>query len=324
MSPRTVALGSAAGCILIVLAQYAAPTWAGFHTWQYTAALALGAIAIGAYVAGARKGEDGAVGTRLVLAMAGALVIVAAGVASGLLGPDTETVARAPGTVAPLPGVGAAAFFPIADAEGISRGDARIGLRRRDAGAIDLGPGERRYIGASALELVPQIAAYVEARTPHGDRLTITQPTNPAFLSPVLLFTQQVAIAGKVLPADTFATPALHRQIKAFYFAKGAGGPLAQAHGGSAKTASVLFAVDDDNGRLAPGGIGFAPSGASVELGGVRLHATVGTYPALVVSAVPYPLALWIGTLLFLGGLTYAAVPLRKSHIRGDGLPVRT
>ncbi len=33
---------------------------------------------------------------------------------------------------------------------------------------------------------------------------------------------------------------------------------------------------------------------------------TVGTYPALVISAVPSPPALWIGGLLFLGGLAYA------------------
>ena len=313
MSPRVVALSSAIACIALVLAQDAAPTWLGFHTWQYAAALTLGAIAIGAYVNGARKGEDGNVGRRLVFAMAGALVIVAAGIASGLLGADTETVARAPGTVAPLPGVGAAAFFPVADAAGIAHGDARIGLRRRDAPALELGPGERRYVGGSALEVAPQVAAYVEARTSRGERLTITQPTNAAFLSPVLLFTQQVRIAGKLLPADTFATPALHRQIKAFYFAKGTGGPAAEAHGGSNKVAAVLFAVDDDNGRLEPGGIGFAPSGTAVDLGGVRLRATVGTYPALIVSTVPYPLALWIGGGLFFGGLVFASLSYRST-----------
>lgn len=322
MSPRVVALGSAAVGIALVLAQYAAPAWAGFHTWQYAAALALAAIAVGAYVWGARRGEDGPVGARLTFAMAGSLVILAAGLASGLLGPDTETVARAPGTVAPLPGVGVAAFFPIADAAGIARGDARVVLRRRGADALEIGPGERRFVGGNALELVPQIAAYVDARTPHGDHLTMTQPTNPAFLSPVLLFTQQVRIAGKLLPADAFATPALHRAIKAFYFAKGAGGPAAEAHGGSANAAAVLLAVDDDNGRLLPGGIGFDPDGAAVELGGVRFRITVGTYPALEVSAVPYPPALWIGGALVVLGLGYAAMMVRREVATFDTLPV--
>lgn len=319
MTPRAVALTAALVSIALVLAQDLAPAWAGFHTWQYASALALGGIAIGAYANGARKGEDGIVGQRLIVAMMGALVIVAAGIASGLLGPDTEMVVRAPGTVAPLPDVGAAAFFPVADGDAIARGDARIALRRRNASALDIGPGERTYVGATALELSPQIAAYVEARDSRGLRLTITQPTNPAFLSPVLLFTQQVPLAGKLLPADTFATPSLHRQIKVFYFAKGTG-PAAAAHGAPAKGASVLFAVDDDNGRLEPGGIGFAPSGSTVELGGLRLRSIVGTYPALVVSAVPYPLALWTGGLLFVGGIA-AAIWLKSRVSAVEPLP---
>ncbi|GAC1301153.1 MAG: hypothetical protein NVSMB19_08940 [Vulcanimicrobiaceae bacterium] len=316
MSPRAFALAAAALSIALVLAQDVAPAWAGFHTWQYAAALALGAIALGGYMSGARRGEDGTVGRRLIWSLTGALVVVAAGIASGLLGPDTETVMRAPGTVAPLPDVGAAAFFPVADAAAIVRGDTRIALRRRTAGPLDIGPGERRYVGATALELAPQVAAYVEARSLRGERLTITQPTNPAFLSPVLLFAQQVPIAGKLLPADTFAVPAVHRQIKAFYFAKGAGGASVAAHGGPGKTAAVLFAVDDENGRLEPGGIGFASSGSVVALGGLRLRPTVGTYPALIVSAVPYPLALWVGGALFVGGLAYALLP-RRSPVAG-------
>ncbi|GAC1309023.1 MAG: hypothetical protein NVSMB21_15070 [Vulcanimicrobiaceae bacterium] len=312
MSPRAVALAAALATAALVFAQDAVPAWAGFHTWQYAAALALGAIAIGAYINGARKGEDGPFGARLIVALTGVLIIAAAGVASGLLGPDTELVVRAPGTVAPLPGVGAAAFFPNAAPASIARGDARIALRRRGADALEVGPGARRFVGAAALELEPQIAAYVEVRDMRGAHLTLTQPTNPAFLSPVILFTQQIVLAGKRLPADTFATPALHRQIKAFYFARGTG--PASAHGAPAAGPSVLFAVDDDNGRLEPGGIGFAPSGTTVALGGLELRATVGTYPALVVSAVPNPLALWIGGALALSGLLYAGagrVPAR-------------
>jgi hypothetical protein len=55
-----------------------------------------------------------------------------------------------------------------------------------------------------------------------------------------------------------------------------------------------------------PGGIGFAPSGTTVELGGVRLSAAVGTYPQLVISAAPSPIALWLGGLTFVGGLIFA------------------
>lgn len=322
MSPRAVGIGSALASIALVLAQDAAPQWAGFHTWQYAAALALGATAVGAYAFAGRRGEDGRVGLRLVVAMGGTLVIVAAGLAAALLGPDTEIVSRAPGTVAPLGDVGAAAFFPVADASAVGRGGAHVLLQRSHATPIDVAPGQRRFVGASAVELVPRTAAYVEARTPSGDHLTLTQPTNPAFLSPVLLFAQQVAIAGKTLPADTFAVPALHRQVKAFYFAAGAPGNAANAHGQPASGPSVLFAVDDDSGRLVPGGIGFAASGQSVELGGLRLRATLGTYPSLAVSAVPLPLALWLGTALVVVGfaLSFGRLPLRAMRPRRTGV----
>lgn len=301
---RAVALACAIGGMLLVFAQDVFPAWSGFHAWQYTAALSLAVIAILGYALGARKGADGDVGVRMVVAAIGACVVIVAGIASGLLGPDTETIARAPGTVAPLPDVGAAGFFPAADPATIERGDAHVQLRRRDGSTVDIGPGERRFSGTSALETTPQIAAYVEARSPSGQRLTITQPTNPAFLSPVLLFPQRVEIGKALLPADSFATPSVRRQIKAFYFSKDA--VAKSAHGMPGKEA-VLLAVDDESGRISgANAIGFVPSGSDVTIGGIRFHVAVGTYPALVISAVPFPPALWLGGALFACGLAYA------------------
>ncbi len=297
-------LAAAAAGIALVLAQYVAPTWTGYHTWQYAAALTLAAIAVAAYALGARKGEDGELGRRLTFAMTGALVVIASGLASGLLGPDTETVQRAPGTVAPLPDVGAAAFFPVAGPATIAAGTATVSLRRRNAAELEIGPGGRQFVGATVVQLVSEPAAYVEARDGRGAHLTITQPTNAAFLSPVLLFPQQVPLAGTVLPADAFATPALHLQIQAFYFSKAAASVAARVHGLAGREA-VLFAVDGDDGQPVPGGIGFAASGQGVELGGVHLRPTLGTYPALVISAVPYPPAAWLGAALFFGGIGY-------------------
>ncbi len=304
MSARTAAVLAAAAGVVLTLAQDVAPGWPGYHTWQYAAALAIAVTAVVGYVLEARRGSDGEIGRRLVLAMLGALVITAAGLLSGLLGPDTETVARAPGTVAPLPAVPGAAVFPVANPPDIVAGDASVTLRLRDGRSIEIAPGSGRFAGATALRLVPQTAAYVEARDPRGNHLTITQPTNPSFLSPVLLFTQSVPLAGKVVPSDSFAVPALHRQIKAFYFTKGALG--AQHLGSLGADAAVLFAVDDDAGRLIPGAIGFAPSGRETPLGGLQLTATLGTYPALQTSAVPYPPALWFGAALCLIGIVYA------------------
>lgn len=221
-----------------------------------------------------------------------------------MLGPDTATIVQAPGTVTPLPDANAAAFFPNVDAAQIAAGNAALELRRRNGSTLELPPGGRRYLGTLALEATAHAAAYVEARDPSGRHLTITQPTNAAFLSPVLLFPSLVTIAGQKLPADAFAVPALHRQVKAFYFSKEAS-QVARSHGVAGQEL-VLFAVEDDAGRAMPGGIAFGEDGREVTLGGVRLKATLGTYPELVISAVPAPLALWLGGLAIAGGLFYA------------------
>jgi len=313
VNPRVVAIVSALAVIALVLAQYVVPTWPGFHTWQYSAALALGAIALIGYVVNASKRKEGEAGMRLIVAMLGALVVCAAGVASGLLGPDSETIARGPGTVLPLPDVGAAAFFPNVDAAALARGDERVVLRRKNGGSLDLGPGERRLLGSAAVESKPRLAAYIEARDPGNDHLTITQPTSVAFLSPVLLFPQTVAIDGKIYPADAFALPAIHRQVRALYFSKEA---AASTHRSTvAGSDAMLLAVDDDANRSIKGGIGFATSGTEITLGGARLTPTIGTYPILVISAVPFPLALALGGLLFIVGLVYAFVPLRRVRV---------
>ncbi len=323
MSGRGAAVLAALFCIAAVVAQDIAPGWAGYHSWQYAAALGIAMTAVVGYLLEARAGRDGELGRRLLIALIGALVIAAAGLISGLLGPDTETVARAPGTVAPLPSVAGAAFFPLADPDDIARGKASITLRRRNGSVLEIAAGSGRFVGATALRLIPQTAAYVSGRDLRGNHLTITQPTNPSFLSPVLLFTQTVPIAGKNVPSDAFAAPAVHRQIKAFYFGKGA---LGAQHAGNLGPA-VLFAVDDDAGRLVPGAIGFATSDREVTLGGLRLKAFLGTYPALQMSAVPYPLALWIGAALCVIGSIYAAQlkfpPARQKDV-APALPTTT
>jgi hypothetical protein len=305
MKARDFTIALAAAGVAMVLAQDAYPQWPGYHAWPYAAALALVAAVV---LGGFRAASPGH-----AIALLGALIILAAGAGSGLLGPDTETVTSAPGTVAPLPDAGAAAFFPDVAAADIARGDARIIVRRRDGGSFELGPGERRYLAASELSLEPRLAAYIEAHDAGGRHLTITQPTNPAFLSPVVLFAQKVEVAGKLLPADSFATPAVQRQIKAFYFSRD-DSEAARMHG-MAGVASLLFAVDDDTGHLAPGGIGFVRSGSSAMLGGVRLGGTIGTYPALVVCAVPYGPALFIGGVFIAAGVGLAWAKSDRRHI---------
>jgi hypothetical protein len=302
---RSVALVAAFGLAVAVFAQDFFPAWPGFHTWQYAGAVAILMIAVVGYLGPASKGKDGECGSRLLLAMGGALVIGMTGLASGLLGADTVTIGRAPGTVVPLPDLEAAAFFPNADAPDISQGDSEIVLRRRDGSSLSVPARGRRFVGSYLLEVQPQTAAFIDARDGQGNHLTVTQPTGTAFLSPVLLFPSTVQIQGQTLPADTFATPAVHRRVQAMYFSPAAGAST-RVHQLVGDRAAILFAVDDESGHLVNGGLGVAADGSEAQLGDLELRPAIGSYPALVISAVPAPLPLAAGGIALLAGLLWA------------------
>jgi len=317
VSARVTALCVAVVCIGLVIAQDVVPLVDFFHTWQYATALALGAFVLIAYANGAIKGRDGALGKRLALAIAGALVVTLAGIASGLLGPDTQTVSHAPGTVAPIPDLRAAAFFTAADPASIASGNAHVVVRRPNHGDVDVAPNERKFLQSSVLLLRPSHAAFVEARDGAGNHLTVTQPTNPSFLSPVLLFPNEEAIAGKKLPFDTFAVPALQRVVKTV-FLTGAMTSTLRVPPEDAGKPALLFAVDDDRG--VSHGIAVGPDGKEVTVAGMRLRATLGSYPALVVASAPEPLALAAGVVLFLIGVAWTFLGMMS----GRTVPLRS
>lgn len=302
-SPRRLQALLAAGLLFVaVFAQDVVPTWAGFHAWQYACLLVLCVAWVIGYIGYARRGSDGEIGGRMAVALCGALLVGGAGLASGLLGPDTVLAARAPGTVLPLPDLNAAAFFPNVDGDAIAGGNIGLLLRRRAGDAIAIQPGIRRYLGAYALELRSQHAVYIEVHDKRGNHLTVTQPMASTFLSPVLLFPSTVRIQARNLPADAFGVPGAHRRVEAMYFAPKA----------------VLFAVDDDIGRLVPKGVVLAADGAEVPVGGLRIRARVGSYPALSISAVPAPLALWLGSSWCILGLLWVAYPWGRTSVRGS------
>jgi hypothetical protein len=298
----------AAGLLFImVFAQDVVPTWAGFHVWQYAFALVLCVALVVGYIGYARRGAAGETDERMAVALCGALLVGGAGLASGLLGPDTVLAARAPGTVLPLPDLDAAAFFPNVGADAIARGDIGLLLRRRAGDVIAMQPGIQRFLGAYALELRSQHAVYVEVHDKRGNHLTVTQPMAGTFLSPVLLFPSTVRIGARNLPADAFMVPAAHRRVEAMYFSPKA----------------VLFAVDDDIGRLLPRGIVLAADGTEVAVGDLRIRARVGSYPALSISAVPVPLALWLGSSWCIIGLLWVAYPWGRRWGEGIGSRAR-
>jgi hypothetical protein len=310
VTDRLFAFAAAAAAIGLAAAQIEAPEWGFVHTEPCALALALVVWILVAYAARAARGEDGRAGRWLALAAAGAALVAVTSLAAGLLGPDTRTVARAPGTVVPLPDIGAAAFFPLVDADGIASGDTSVILRRRDRAELDVPPGARSVVGVAVLAAEPHIAAYVEAYDAAGRRLTITQPSNPTFLSPVLQFATTVEIAGRTLPADAFATPSLHRQVSAVYIDARTGQGLGAHRFGDRSV--VLFSVRDDRGQPLAQSIGFAASGDVARVADLRLRVTIGSYPQLVIGAAPLPVALWIGGAAICAGLALAWVPRRR------------
>jgi hypothetical protein len=308
---RILTLAAGVAVLVLVAAQIVSPAWTFVHGEPY--ALVLGALlwVLLAYTVRGWRGADGSAGTGFAVSAAGAALIALTGLASGLLGADTSTIARAPGTVVPLPDIGAAAFFPLVDAGGIGRGDARLVLRRRGAAPLEIAQGGRRILGTAVVTAEPHTAAFVEAYDAAGRRLTITQPTNPTFLSPVLQFATTVQIRGRALPADTFATPALHRQISAVYLDASEAQTLGAQRLGSRGV--VLFAVRDDKGRSLPHDIGVAESGGTARVDDVRLHVTIGSYPQLVVGSAPLPLALGAGCVAIVAGFVLAWFSQRRS-----------
>ncbi|HEY1977938.1 MAG TPA: hypothetical protein VGG89_15400 [Candidatus Baltobacteraceae bacterium] len=245
-----------------------------YHTGWFNVALAALVVIC---VAGARR-------RNLVVAL-GAAVVAGATIAGGLFAPDNHTVVGAPGQRVRVDDLGGTLAFPFAQP------------RTSRQQVAFLGPPLTTFV----LHPVERSVVYVEARDARQNRLTVTQPTGTAFLSPVLLMQQQQQIAGLMLPYDSFAVPAAHRIVKAVLFSPQQAAMLRGIQG--LATGAVLFAVDDDNDRPLPHAIALCVDGQSVTVGGLLLHADILQYPAIEVVAVPSLVAAGIGTLLVFGGL---------------------
>jgi hypothetical protein len=223
-----------------------------------------------------------------VLATFGTAVVVFTGVAAGLMGPDTQTVIGAPAASVRNDDVGGVFVFPLT-------ANAPVQLQRANT-AVSIGA-SRRYSGGLVMWRQPRTVVYVDVADAHANHLTITQPTNASFLSPVLLMEQTTTIAGMNVRFDSFAVPAARRTVRAVLFSQQ---QAAQLHGSAPLEGSsaVLFSVQDDADRSVPHGIGIVASGERRLIGGLLLRATVETYPAIVVAAAPYLPVFIIGLLI--------------------------
>ena len=220
--------------------------------------------------------------TAVSISVFGTAVIAFAGLAAGLLGPDTQTFIGVPGTSMHVDGLGALEFPLVTNASPPP-------------------PPRRRYSGSFILEAVPRPVVYVSASDARGNHLTITQPSGSAFLSPVLLMQSSTRIAGMTVPFDTFTVPASRRNVKAVLFEKQQAAQLRTRQTIDGK-AAVLFAVSGTNERIVPGGIAIVADGGQRAFGGLILRARVIEYPAIQVASGPNTIVLVVGLVMLVFG----------------------
>lgn len=247
-----------------------------------------------------------------VAAAFGAVIVAFAGIANGLLAPDTQQIVGAPGARVRVDDLGGSLNFPLI-AVPSATGPLEVSLERPNRASVSFGASPRN-IGSFVLRTVDRTVVYVEARDARGGRLTITQPTGSAFLSPVLLMQQRQTISGMDLPFDSFAVPAAHRIVKAVYFTPQQAASMRGMAG--ADIPAVLFAVDDEEDRPLPNAIALDPDGAGIALGGLQLHAVVLAYPAVDVVAVPQLVATLAGALLVVAGTAGELWWKRKQRLK--------
>lgn len=281
-----------------IIAELVFPGGAIYHYGWYNVLLA--AIAVVAFGAGRnafRRVKSPRSRWAIVTVLAGTAIAAFAGVASGLLAPDNQTIVGAPGERVRVESLGVL-VFPVASIDAPS---GAVTLERRLRGPVRIGE-RRRATGNFILRAVQRTVAYAEARDLRGNRLTITQPSGSVFLSPVLMMQHRQTIAGMDLPYDSFNVPAARRIVKAVLFTPEQTAMF--SHGAAASgEAAVLFAVDDEKERPLQNAIGLSTGGHPVMLAGLSLRAVVAEYPAVEVVAAPNVAAAIVGALFVAGGL---------------------
>ena len=286
-------------CILLfaaAIAELAFPDASFIHaTWWILAIAALALLGTIRVLRSLRTVPTRRRTVAALLMLAAMLVVGAAGFSNSLFAPDPRTIVAVPGAQVALPELGATLVFPDLDRPGahvvLERGGERSPISCRHA----------LYRGATLLRCLERTVVAVSADTLAGAHLTITQPTGSTFLSPVLLMQHTQEIAGFNLPFDSFALPAVHRDVKVVLFT------AAQAQllrGGSAHR-TVLFAVDDSLGRTLAHSLGLAANGKRTRVADLFLQPRIHRYPAIVVLAVPSQPILGLAVLLALAALGF-------------------
>jgi len=297
--------------VAAVVVQEFVPALDTYHAGWYNVAIAAEiAIAFEALRRARRKRLAAMRGT--AIALAGAAVVALAGIAAGLLGPDTQSVIGAPGTAVAQRDLGGNIIFPLTPRPD---GGFVVSLAR-EGRALPIGP-RRRYLAAFVLRQKPRTVIAVSAADSRGGQLTITQPSGMAFLSPILLLQQQTRIANMLVASDSFAVPAARRLVKAVLFTPEQAAQL-HARNVIAGQPAVLFAVSDQNDRPEAGGIALTTSGRQRLVDSLRLRPVVEQYPMVIVASEPYAPLVILGLAVFSFGVVLYEMLTGKRLFPGE------
>ena len=223
--------------------------------------------------------------TGMWVAALGVALVGVAGIANGLLAPDTQIVIGAPGASVRVDELGRSLDFPLVE---------------NGANAFPVSYTADGFL----LRPVPRNVVEIQAYDNRGAHLTITQPTGNVFLSPVLTMASRQTIAGMNLPYDSFAIPAVHREVKAVLFDAQQAAQLRALSGEPGP--AVLFDVEDEGGHELSHGIALARDGQTVPVDDVRLRPRIQYYPAVQIIAIPNLLVVGIGLVLIAAGVALA------------------
>jgi hypothetical protein len=225
------------------------------------------------------------------LVVFGAAIVVFTAAVSGLMGADTHTVIGSPGAAVRDDAASGSFIFPLKGTQVTYEGG-------RWSATID---GGRTYTGGFIFWERPRTVLDVTAVDPNGNHLTITQPTNASFLSPVLLIQQRTVIQGMNVAFDSFSVPAMRRNVKAVLFTAAQASQF--SHGTVPGEPAILFIVADQHDKVLRDGLAIAPPGVARFAGGIELDALIESYPAIVAVSAPFLPILAIGLALFAAGI---------------------
>lgn len=282
-------------CLAIGLAALAAiaranPYAADLHHWGLTLAVALSGLYLLACAARSIKPLARDEGFAAVGALGGGVIAIALVVAELTVGPP-QRIAAAPGQIyQPTHSSSISISFPPTDA-------ATLGTHPPDSVTVNTGDGQVAVATGGQLKTRSFVfdvsawpAAYVSATSLGRVAQTVTQPDGVAFVSPVLLFPD---VDSDGLPIDSFAVPALHRDVHVKYYP-----------GLPARNIDIPFIqleIDEENGGALFTGV--SVSGRSLHAAGMILTFTLGSYPVVTVAPIPDGFICWAGACMIGAGL---------------------